>query len=109
MGVRCTDWSPCSLESVADDVDGDDLRRSDDSQQQTQYREQGRPYLVSAGVESGIKYAFAMSPLMSKMLSTAEFLQSDITYNENSVYPYLFNAVVFNDVTMEWMVVARCG
>ena len=58
-------------------------------------------------MENGINYAFVMSPLMSEMLSAAEFLQSDITYNENSQYPYLFNAVVFNDVTMEWMVVAR--
>lgn len=48
-----------------------------------------------------------MSPLMCKVLSTAEFLQTDITYNENSEYPYLFNAVVFNETTLEWMVVAR--
>ena len=78
-------------------------KKSSDSQQQGRYREQGRPYLVSAGVENGIKYAFAMSPLMSEMLSTAEFLQTDITYNENSQYPYLFNVVVFSDITMEWM------
>ena len=107
LGVRSKDWSPCLLETVADEVDRDDMHRNDDSHQQTPYQELGRPYLVSAGVENGVRYAFAMSPLMSKMLSTAEFLQSDITYNENSVYPYLFNAVVFNDVTMEWMVVAR--
>lgn len=107
LGVRSKDWSPCSLESVADEVDQDDLEKSNDNQQQTQYREQGQPYLVSAGVENEIKYAFAMSPLMSKMLSTAEFLQTDITYKENSVYPYLFYAVVFNNITMEWMVVAR--
>ena len=56
---------------------------------------------------NGIKYAFAMFPLMSIMLSTAEFLQTDITYNENSQYPYLFNAVVFNDIAIEWMAVAR--
>ena len=56
---------------------------------------------MSAGVENGIKYVLAMSPLITKMLSTAEFLQTNITYNENSLYPYLFNAVVFNEVTME--------
>ena len=107
LGANTRDWSPCSLETVADEVDKEDLQRSHDNQQATQYKEQGRPYLVSAGVESGIKYALVMSPLMCKILSTAEFLQTDITYNENSEYPYLFNAVVFNEVTLEWMVVAR--
>ena len=48
-----------------------------------------------------------MSSLMCKILSTSEFLQTDITYNENSEYPYLFNAVVFNEIMLEWMVVAR--
>ena len=47
------------------------------------------------------------SPLMTKMLSTAEYLQTDITYNDNPSYPYLFNAVLFNDITMvvarEWL------
>ena len=58
---------------------------------------------MSVGVESGIKYALIMSPLTCKTLSTAEFLQTDITYNENSEYPYgpyLFNAVVFDEITL---------
>lgn len=28
-------------------------------------------------------------------------------YNDNTRYPYLFNAVAFNDITMDWMVVSR--
>ena len=47
-----------------------------------------------------------MSPLMSQVLAEAEFLQTDITYDQSAQYPYLFNAAVFNEVTMEWMVVA---
>ena len=101
------DWSPCYLESAADEIDKEESQKSHNNKQEAHYIDYGRPYLVSAGVEHGIKYALAMSPLMTKMLSTAEFLQTDITYNENSQYPYLFNAVVFNEVTMEWMVVAR--
>jgi hypothetical protein len=31
----------------------------------------------------------------------------DLTYNESIEYPYLFNAVAFNDDTMKWVVVAR--
>ena len=48
-----------------------------------------------------------MSPLMSQVLAEAEFLQNDITYEQSAQYPYLFNTAVFNEVTMEWMVVAR--
>ena len=44
---------------------------------------------------------------MSQVLAEAEFLQTDVTYNQSAQYPYLFNAAVFNEVTMEWMVVAR--
>ena len=46
---------------------------------------------------------------MYKTQSTAEFLQIDITYNENSEYHCLVNAVAFNEITLEWMVVSECG
>lgn len=48
-----------------------------------------------------------MNPFQCKVLSTAEFTECDLTYNESIEYPYLFNAVAFNDDTMEWVVVAR--
>ena len=48
-----------------------------------------------------------MTPLMIKVADIAEFMQCDITYDETREYPYLFNAVVFNDTLMEWMVIAR--
>ena len=51
LGICSKDWSPCSFESVADEVDQDELQKSNGNQQETQYREQGQPYLVSAGVE----------------------------------------------------------
>jgi hypothetical protein len=41
------------------------------------------------------------------VLSTAEFIECDLTYNKSIEYLYLFNAVAFNDDTMEWVVVAR--
>ena len=44
---------------------------------------------------------------MVKIGSEAEFIQCDITYDDLKEYPYLFNAVAFNFVTMEWMVIAR--
>ena len=48
-----------------------------------------------------------MNPLMVQLLSEAEFLQTDITYNVTTDYPYLFNAVVFNYDTLEWAIVGR--
>ena len=44
---------------------------------------------------------------MSKLLSEAEFLETDTTYNENSELIYLFNATVFDYNTMKWTVVIR--
>jgi hypothetical protein len=68
-----------------------------------------RPYLVSASIEGGIKYIFTMNPFQCKVLSTAEFIECDLTYNEPTEYPYLFNAVAFNDDKMEcyWVIVAH--
>ena len=48
-----------------------------------------------------------MNPLMSKILAHAEFVEADITFNETKEYPYVFNMVAFNQITMEWMVVSR--
>jgi len=61
---------------------------------------------VSAGIENGIHYIFTMNPLMSEILFKTEFIESDITYNETKEYPYLFNAAVFNEVTMDWVVIS---
>lgn len=57
--------------------------------------------IASAGIEEGIKYIFTMSPLMAKVASEAELIQCDITYDDLRDYPYLFNAVAFNSVSME--------
>ena len=64
-------------------------------------------YLVVSGFEEGIKYIFTMSPTMVKVASEADFIQCDITYDDCRDYPYIFNAVAFNKVSMEWMVVTR--
>ena len=44
---------------------------------------------------------------MAKVASEAEFIQCDITYDDIQEYPYIFNAVAFNSMSMEWMVIAR--
>ena len=44
---------------------------------------------------------------MCDILGSADFLEADVTYNENTEYNYLFNLAALNSTTMEWMVVAR--
>ena len=48
-----------------------------------------------------------MNPLMSEILSKAEFIEADITYNKTKEYPYLFNAAAFNEIIMDWVVISR--
>ena len=102
-------WDVTSFEAVADDIDArDEEHRSSYSQGTSlSLRKLSRPYLVSAGIDNGIHYIFTMNPLMAEVLSKAEFIEADITFNETKEYPYLFNVVAFNELTMEWMVVSR--
>ena len=48
-----------------------------------------------------------MSPIIQIILASSDFIQCDITFNDCTDYPYIFNAVAFNNVTMELMVIGR--
>ena len=104
-GLLDHNWSPMKFKEVADEVDKRDSELGGNEGER--FRNFGRPYLVSTGIEDGIKFIFTMSPYMSKIASEADFLQCDITYDDCKEYPYLFNAVAFDHTTMEWVVVAR--
>lgn len=104
-GMSAMNWAPSDFEEIADKLDADDEVLSGTSKEN--YKKYGRPYLTSAGIEDGIKYIFTMTPLMIKVADSAEFMQCDIMYDETGEYPYLFNAVVFNDTLMEWMIIGR--
>ena len=107
-GMTNAIWAPSKFEALADKIDADDESLSGVSEDNKKcYKKYGRPYLVSAGIEDGVNYIFTMTPLMIKVANRAEFMQCDITYDETREYPYLFNAVVFNDTLMEWMVIGR--
>jgi len=67
----------------------------------------GHPYMRNYCISPDISYQFIMSPFMSKVMATANFVQVDVTYGENSVLPYLFNATAFDEVSMKWVVIAR--
>ena len=106
-GIKEKDWSPMTFENEADLIDETDRAHSDDKELNDRYTKYGRPYLVSCGYSDGIKYIFTMSPIMVNVLGEADFIQCDITYDDCSEYPYIFNAVAFNRTVMEWMVVGR--
>ena len=90
-----------------DEIDSQDARNSGDKQEDINIHQLCRPYLVSTGMENGIKYIHTMNPLMSDLLARSKFVEADITYNENLEYKYLFNMAAFNESTMRWMVVSR--
>ena len=94
-------------QSVADEIDCKDDIMASKSPADTAKIRNSRPYLISMGYENGIHFIHTMSPLMSKLLSKAEFAEADITFNETYEYHYLFNLAVFDDITMEWAVVSR--
>ena len=103
------DWDATLFEEVADEIDAKNKEHGSNFSQpaSVEFSKLSRPYLISAGIDSGIWYIFTINPLMSEVLSKAEFIEADITFNETKEYPYFFNVVVFNDTTMEWTVVSR--
>ena len=102
-------WDIALFEKMADDIDEGDISHGSNYSYclSSELKKLSRPYLVSGGIENGIQYIFTMNPLMSEILSKAEFIEADITYNETKEYPYLFNAAAFNETPMDWIVVSR--
>ena len=105
--VAGSSWGVENFEKVADEVDSRDEELTGDTADSKKIKSQARPYLVAAGIESGIKFVFCMNPHMCSLLAKSEFVEADITFNETREYPYLFNMVAFNYVTMDWVVVSR--
>ena len=66
-----------------------------------QYRKLGRPYLRSVGLTDGVKFILTMFPLMCKILASADFIEADVTYDENTEHRFLLNIVAFNINTLE--------
>lgn len=95
------------MEAIADKIDKKDCEVEGSVSMSDRYAKLGRPYMRDYGISPTFTYQFIMSPLMTKLLSEAEFLETDTTYNENCELIYLFNAAVFDYTTMKWAVVAR--
>jgi len=95
------------MEAIANKIDEKDCAQEGSTIVSKQYQEIGRPYMVDYSITASMTYQFIMSPLMCKLLSEAEFVETDTTYGENTELTYLFNATVFDVATMKWAVVAR--
>ena len=106
MASGGSSWDIADFETVADDIDHkDDELSAKTPLEQESLNKVCHPYLISAGIEEGVKYIFTMNPLMYQLLSTSDFVEADITFNESLEYPYLFNMVAFDEVIMEWTTV----
>lgn len=56
-GLNERNWSPYEFEKEADTVDENDDNLSGNSRDKLmKYKKHGRPYLISAGIEQGIRY-----------------------------------------------------
>ena len=77
-------WSPLDFEKVANSIDHEDNDLSGDNDEE--YRKLGRPHLISARLEGGVKFIFTMSPLMAKVAANSQFIQTDITYDISKDY-----------------------
>lgn len=93
----------CNLDQKDEQMEGLD----DSTSKLKEYARVGHPYMRDYCISSEMSYQFIMSPFMSKIMAAADFLQADVTYGENKILPYLFNATVFDEVTMKWVIVAR--
>ena len=58
-------------------------------------------------ITADLIYQLKMTPLMSRILCSSEYIEVDTTYNENTDLPYLFNVTAFDYKVMRWMAVAR--
>ena len=69
-------WSPMLFEEIADVIDKEYNEIGDSNDEElTMYKKHGKPYLVSTGMENGIKYILIMSPFMSQIASQEDFIQ----------------------------------
>ena len=60
--VSGSNWDVQGFEKVADEVDSRDEELTGNTTDSMRIKSLARPYLVSAGIESGIKFVFCMNP-----------------------------------------------
>ena len=80
------------MENLADAIDSADEVVEGSSNVSSEYQDRGQPYnMRKYAISSSLIYQLIMSPLMSSILEKAEYIEVDMTYNENTDLPYLWN------------------
>ena len=83
--------SPIEFEELADAIDrSDNAVNSDNDKKLQKYREMGRPYMLSAGIDQKIRFVFTMSPLMTKVATESDFIYSVILHMMNASSIHIF-------------------
>ena len=85
------------MEKITDKVDQKDCSQEGSTVTSRRFKEIGRPFMRDHIICPRWTYQFIMTPLMSKLLLDAGFVEADTTYNEKSELIYLFNATVFDN------------
>ena len=70
------------------------------AQHMEEYASIGHPYVLDYMLTYNLSWVLTMSPLMTKLLSEADFAEADVTYKASVEFEYLFNMVVFNYTTL---------
>ena len=47
----------------------------------------GHPYMRDYCISPEISYQFIMTPFMSKVMATSDFIEAGVTYRENKILP----------------------
>ena len=94
------------MENLADAIDSADEVVEGSSNVLSEYRDRGLPYMRKYAITSSLIYQLVISPLMSSILAKAEYIEIDMTYNENTDLPYLWNVTAFDYNVMRWVAVA---
>lgn len=61
----------------------------------------GRPYRRDIGVQDECRWFLCMNPLQSALLSEAEFIAMDATFDSCHEFPFLLNVTRFSYITMK--------
>jgi len=72
------------MEAIANKIDENDCTKEGSTLISEQYHAIWQLYMVDYSITDSMTYQFIMSPLMCKLLSEAEFVKTDTTYDENT-------------------------